>query len=241
MTSTDHGEITGAPWELATFTTGPRDRIEPSAASSTHEERERVQRHRVLQAVLSIASVGGYGTLSTALILRTAEVPRRSFNAWFSTAEEAFLVAHARCLEQLGGAVRAAIETGGGPEHRLRQGLRAAVEHLVADPARADAMVLEAHVAGRRALRQNEAAIEALVVEVHALLVQAGLADPVAHRMALTGVGALREVIRARIVRGELHTLPTVVGELVEAAFPLRVIDGAGGGTGTPSRVAMAA
>lgn len=217
-------QTTGTSWELTSFGIGSVGRSGTAVDGSTRTERERAQRHRILQAVLSIASIGGYGTLSAALILRTADVPRRAFNTWFSTAEDAFVASHARCIEQLGAAVRAGIDPDGDPMQRLRQGLEAAVEHLIADPARAYVIVVEAHVAGGEALRQNESAIEAIVAEVHELLVQAGVADPAAERIARTGVGALRETFRARIARGELHVLPAVAGTLVEAAFPLRLI-----------------
>ncbi|MBF6620102.1 MAG: TetR/AcrR family transcriptional regulator [Patulibacter sp.] len=175
--------------------------------------------------MLSITSASGYGALSVSEIIRTSGVSRRGFNAWFAGPEDAFVAAHDQCMGQLVDAVRAAIDADGVPEHQLRRGLQAAIEYVVADPARADAVLLEVHAAGHRAQRSQEAAVQELVAEAHAVLVRFGLEEPVARRLAPLGIGAVREAIRTRMTRGELHTLPGVVGELADAAFPLRSLD----------------
>ncbi|MFA4927476.1 MAG: TetR/AcrR family transcriptional regulator [Patulibacter sp.] len=219
MHGTDIATLRG---ELSTFSTSSADDVRAAEPGSPLPGEAADERLRVLQAVLSIASVGGYGALSLPLILSMAGVPRRSFNASFASPEDAFVVAHDRCVEQLLRAVRAAIDPEQAPGQQLRQGVQAAAAYLVADPARADALMLEVHVAGGRALRSQEEAVDVLVGQVRAVLGRAGIDDPQARRVASLGIGALREAIRARIARGELHLLPDVVGELVDAAFPLR-------------------
>lgn len=206
-------------WELSTFSVPPKgDTARPNGGSAERRQ------HRVLQAALSIVSSGGYERLSTRLIVSTSGVSRRGFNAWFSTAEEAFVAAHDQCMDQMIGAATSAIEEAEQPEDQLREGFRAVTEYLVADPARADAMLIEIYAAGYGALRRHEAAVERLVLEAEAVLERAGLDEPLARHLARFGIGALREAIRTRMVRGELHTLPDLVTELADAAFPLQTL-----------------
>lgn len=210
------------PWELSTVSTELRDGDRRGISA---DERDRTQQYRVLQAVLRIASVGGYDSLSVAQVMRTSGVTRRGFNTAFASLEDAFVAAHDRCMEQLIDAVRAAIDVDDPPERQLRRGLEAAVAYLVADPARADAMLIEVHVAGHRARRQHETAVQQLTSEARGVLVRCGLETAMAERLASLGIGAVREAIRSRMSRGELHTLPAVTGDLADAAFPLGALD----------------
>ncbi len=216
-------DTAGSRWELSTHTavSSGGGLVGGGAVAGA---RSRTQRRQVLQAVLSIASIGGYESLSVSLILRTSGVPRRDFNAWFASPEDAFVAAHEQCMGQLVRVVRSAVDLADDPEQQLRQGLGAAVAYLVADPARADAVVLEVHVAGHRAVRSQESSLDDLVAAVRSVLIRTGIEEPIARRVARFGVGALREAIRTRVARGELHTLPGVVGELAAAAFPLRTL-----------------
>lgn len=211
------------PWELSTVSGAIGDVDRPPGTGHRVADRALSQR-RVLQAVLSIVAVSGYGSLSVATIIRTSGVSRRGFNMCFSSSEEAFVAAHDQCMGQLVGVVRSAIDVDDVPEQQLRRGLRAAVDYLIADPARAEAVLMEVHVAGHRARKSHEHAVEALVTEAYSVLVRCGFDEPLARRLSRLGIGALREAIRSRITRGELRTLPAVVDELSDAAFPLRAI-----------------
>lgn len=217
-------DTTESQWELSTYA-APPDSVTSEQIHRLGRAAASPQYRMILQSVLMITSAGGYGALSAGEIIRTSGVSRRGFNAWFGTAEEAFVAAHDQCMDQMVRAIRTAIDDDGVPEAQLRRGLRAVVEYLVADPARADAMLIEVHAAGQRALRSHEAAVEQIVTEARGVLLRAGLESDLAWQLARFGIGALREAIRARMARGELHTLPHVVEELVDAAFPLRVID----------------
>lgn len=193
--------------------------VKPSNVSRT--ELEQQHRARILDATRSIVSVAGYAELSITSILAVSKVHRRSFNAMFASKHEAFLSVYREFLGQLSGALADADDPAAEPFGRVVACLGATIEFLLADPVRAEIVLLEVHAAGIDAVDLQRAGLEALVDRTAAMLIDAGADDAGAARFsAELAVGAAHDALRSGLHRGELDRLPRLVPDLARAAFP---------------------
>lgn len=196
-------------------------RLRSDAARAVRAAREQEQRARILDATLSIASVAGYAEMSIAAILAHAGVQRRTFNMMFRGKEDAFLAAYGAVLRELSEELAAADDPAADPAARMSAGLAAAIAFLRADPVRAEIVALEVHAAGPNAVALLHDAVEALVDRTAALLAGAAVADALPARLrAELAIGALHDVLRSAVFRGELDGLPALIPDLTRTAFP---------------------
>ncbi len=177
------------------------------------------QRERILAAVADVASVVGYGDMSVEDVIVTAGVSRRTFYEHFSNKHDAFLAAYDTVIAQLLGGVRNAYESERTFEERLASGLTAFLDFAAREPAFARMCIVEALAAGPEAVkRRNDAmAAFATLIDENARELGTMLEPP-----ALTGetiVGGIYEVIYARIVAGEIRTLPSLLPDLLYSAL----------------------
>lgn len=189
--------------------------------TSAYELQRRQHRVRIQEATLGITAIGGYQALSVAAIIEVAGVSRRVFRRCFANPDAVLLEIHGSCVDELAARVAAADIANGTTRERLEACLTAIVGYLVDDPVRAETLVVGAHGAGASVLQVQEAALSALTVRVAGMLVADGVGAVDADRGARLGIGAVRETLRTRIVRGELDELEPLVPELVSAAFPM--------------------
>lgn len=196
-------------------------RLRSDSARAARVALEQEQRARILDATLSIASVAGYSEMSIAAILAYADVQRRTFNALFRDKEDAFLTAYRAVVRELSAALAAADDPSADASSRVSAGLTAAIAFLRADPVRAEIVALEVHVAGPNAVGLLRDAVAALVDRTTALLTDAGVDDALRARLqAELAIGALHDVLRSAVFRGELDRLPALVPDLARTAFP---------------------
>ena len=183
---------------------------------------QRRQRTRILDATLSIASVAGYADLSVRSILALAEVHRRTFNAMFLDKEDAFLALYQQLLDELAEHLADAYDPDAAPSDRVIGCLDAVVAFLLADPVRAELVLLEVHAAGAKAVGLQRSVLDVLVDRTAKMLAEDGDDDGGWVQLeAEFAIGAVHDALRTWLHRGELGRLPDVLSDLARTAFPM--------------------
>jgi AcrR family transcriptional regulator len=177
------------------------------------------QRERILSAVADVASVAGYGDMSVEDVIVTAGVSRRTFYEHFKNKHDAFIAAYDIIVTQLLDGVRRAYEREETFPERLRAGLAAFLDFIAREPAFARMCIVEALAAGPEAVKRRNAAMAAFtqLIDENARELGTALEPP-----ALTGetiVGGIYEVVYARIVAGEIRSLPRLLPDLLYSAL----------------------
>jgi AcrR family transcriptional regulator len=177
------------------------------------------QRERILAAVADVVSAAGYGDMSVEDVIVTAGVSRRTFYEHFANKHDAFLAAYDTVVAQLIGGVQHAYESESTFSERLANGLSAFLDFVAREPAFARMCIVEALAAGPEAVKRRNDAMAAFarLIDENARELGTALEPP-----ALTGetiVGGIYEVIYARIVAGELRSLPSLLPDLLYTAL----------------------
>jgi AcrR family transcriptional regulator len=179
----------------------------------------RSQRERLLDATSRAVSELGYPALTVAAILQRAGVSRKTFYEHFADKEECFLAAYDVVTGGLLHGVSVAYEQPGPWRQRVRAGLAEFLRLLAAEPAFARMCIVEVLAAGPRALQRRDDAMRRFTV-----FFDAGLremppgADPPPF-LAESVVGAIYELVYARIRRGETEALPEILDDLMYVAL----------------------
>jgi AcrR family transcriptional regulator len=191
------------------------DQLPPGRHGLTRERVVEHQRARMLVAVAEVSVRKGYAAMSVEDIIARAGVSRRTFYDQFRNKEEAYLAAYDASVDQLSSRVRSAFERADGPVEQARECLAALLEVIAAEPAFSRMCIVDVLGAGPSAIARRDAAIRDLA----ALIEEAAKAIPAAHRPpSLTSeavVGGIHQIIYARLVRGEVDTLPGLLPDLV--------------------------
>ena len=173
------------------------------------------QRERILSAVAEVTRVTGYSAMTVEDIIARAGVSRRTFYDHFKSREDVFLQAYDAGAAQLADVVREAHDSAEGLVDRAAGSLLALLETLANEPSFARMCIVEVLAAGPEALARRNAAMSWF----------AGLIDEDAKRAlpksrrpppltAETVVGGIYEVMYARILRGEVAELPSLLPDL---------------------------
>lgn len=205
--------------------TGRTGRIRRGRYGLSRAELEVYHRDRILDATLNIVGVAGYSELSVSSITELAGVTRQAFYALYESPEAAFIDTY---RDAIGGMLQQLVATHdveSDPGVGLVSGLEAAVDYLVAEPVRAALVLVEVHAAGAAAVEIQQRALTTVVGGVTELLERSGISAVDAERGARFGVGAVNEALRARITRGDLQDLASIVPDLAATAFPMVVAD----------------
>jgi AcrR family transcriptional regulator len=190
------------------------------------EEVARVQRERLLRAMVAAVAELGYANVRVADVVDRARVSRQSFYAQFADMEACFLAAHAYgldvILERLG---RWALDQADlPPAHQLRGGLAAYLNLAAEEPEFARCMLIELQAAGaaglaaRLAAHQRIAEMLRLWHEHHRGLDATWPAIPASRYAA--AVGAVHDLLFDTMARGELST-PGLEDAAVDAVSAL--------------------
>jgi len=177
------------------------------------------QRERLLDAASRAVSEVGYPALTVAAILQRAGVSRKTFYEHFADKEECFLAAYDVVTEGLLRGVSEAYERPGTWRERVRAGLAEFLRLLAAEPAFARMCIVEVLAAGPRALQRRDAAMRMFTVFFDAGLSEmpAGVRPPGLLSEAV--VGAIYEIVYARIRQGETTSLPDLLDDLMYVAL----------------------
>ena len=174
------------------------------------------QRGRMLVAMAEAVAAKGYARVAVADVIERAHVSRRSFYEHFANKEECFLASYDAGVDLLLGAIDRAVAAAG-PDLAAgaEAGTRAYLETLAASPAFARTFLIEVLAAGPAALARR-AAVHARFAEQLAGIVGDPAVPPYVFRAC---VGAIHELITARLVTGGAGALP----ELLEPVLDIQL------------------
>jgi AcrR family transcriptional regulator len=177
------------------------------------------QRARMLEAIVHAVAGKGYAATTVQDVTRGAGVSRTSFYEQFADKEDCFLAAYEAGAHAHQEHITAAIRRATGWMEKLRAGTAAYVEVLAAQPDYARTFLLEVNAAGPRAYELTLAAHRRYVDvlrEVHAAARGQHPRLPEIPDEVFSGaVGAINEVVAARIRAGATERLHALVPTLV--------------------------
>lgn len=176
------------------------------------------QRERLIAGLARAVAEHGYSNTTIAHITRQATVSRRTFYEHFESKDECFVVAYETVMNELKERVQEAFEGADDWAHGIRDGIRAMLRFLAADPSLARLCMVEALVAGPVVVERYDAAIQGFVPYFRAG--RKGRAPDVLDRLSATieeaVAGGMVSLISRRIIAGEAARLEELLPDLVE-------------------------
>lgn len=177
------------------------------------------QRSRLLGAAVVIAGSEGYAGMTVSAVIARAGVSRKTFYEFFQDREDIFLAAFDQLLERALEGARAAYETGGSWPERLHAVLDAGLRALAANPHEASVGFVEVLAAGPRALQRRDGALREFMQFLSPGYDAAGDEAAIPPLMPEAIVGAIYEVIYARVLQERTAELPELLPQLMFCAL----------------------
>ncbi|MDO8185129.1 TetR/AcrR family transcriptional regulator [Conexibacter sp. JD483] len=176
------------------------------------------QRSRLLGAAVVIAGAEGYAGMTVSAVIARAGVSRKTFYEFFQDREDIFLATFDQLLDRAVDGARDAYENGGEswPE-RLRALLEAGLGALAASPHEARLGFVEVLAAGPRALQRRDAALREFMQFLSPGYEAAG--GDVPELMPEAIVGAVYEIVYARVLQARTADLPELLPQLMYVAL----------------------
>jgi AcrR family transcriptional regulator len=156
----------------------PPLRIPPGRHTLPREEVGRLQRERLLRAVIACSARSGYQGTTIADIVGLAEVSRTAFYEQFESKEECFLAAYAEMAAAMRGAVVASGAEAASWREALDVGVAAYFRWFSERPEVARAFLVEIRVVGGQALEARRGVLDAMTRRVRLLGERARHEDP---------------------------------------------------------------
>lgn len=177
------------------------------------------QRSRLLGAAVLIAGAEGYAGMTVSAVIAKAGVSRKTFYEFFQDREDIFLAAFDRLLEQAVDGARAAYDEGDAWPERLHKLLATALDALASHPHEARVGFVEVLAAGPRALQRRDGALRAFMQFLTPGYEAAGEAAEIPPLMPEAIVGAVYEIVYARVLQERTAELPELLGQLMFCAL----------------------
>jgi AcrR family transcriptional regulator len=179
----------------------------------------RSQRTRLLGAAIRVAGTEGYEAMTVTAVIAAAGVSRKTFYELFSEREECFLAAFDLVAERGLAGAREAYRAGREWPERLRGALDWTLHALALFPLEAQLAFVEVFAAGPRGLRRRDDALRAWteLLRPGYDAAPAGVAIPPLMHEAV--VGALYELVFARVRQGRAAELPGLLPQLLYCAL----------------------
>lgn len=172
-----------------------------------------------MRVTVEVAATIGFRTMIVEDIAATAEIGCRTFYRYFPNKQAAFEAGHQQISEELRAVARTAVDSATDPLERAYAGVEALVAFLAADPARAEAVLIEGPSASPRAIEVCNETMGYLGQLFGELLADLPARRRVPEIVSEMTLGGVREVAYSRAIRGQLHELPGMVPALVQAAM----------------------
>ncbi|WP_304720846.1 TetR/AcrR family transcriptional regulator [Conexibacter sp. CPCC 206217] len=173
------------------------------------------QRSRLLGAAVLIAGAEGYAGMTVSAVIGKAGVSRKTFYEFFQDREDIFLAAFDQLLEQALAGARAAYDEGGTWPERLQRVLADGLAALAAHPHETRLGFVEVLAAGPRALQRRDAAMQAFMQFLSPGYEAAPDGVPIPPLMPEAIVGAVYEIVYARVLQERTAELPQLLGQLM--------------------------
>lgn len=180
------------------------------------------QRSRLLGAAIRIAGSEGYAGMTVSAVIAKAGVSRKTFYEFFTDRENIFLAAFDLVVAQALDGCRDAYEGDGTWPERLRRVLESGLDALAAHPNEASMGFVEVLAAGPRALQRRDAAMREFMQFLspgYDAAADAGDAAPIPPLMPEAIVGAIFEIVYARVLQQRTAELPELLEQLMYCAL----------------------
>jgi AcrR family transcriptional regulator len=180
------------------------------------------QRSRLLGAAIRIAGSEGYAGMTVSAVISKAGVSRKTFYEFFTDREDIFLEAFDLVVAQALDGCRAAYEGEGTWPERLRRVLESGLTALAEHPHEASMGFVEVLAAGPRALQRRDAAMREFMQFLspgYDAAAERGDAAPIPPLMPEAIVGAIFEIVYARVLQQRTAELPELLEQLMYCAL----------------------
>lgn len=180
------------------------------------------QRTRLLGAAIRIAGSEGYAGMTVSAVIAKAGVSRKTFYEFFSDREDIFLAAFDLVAEHALAGARRAYDGGDDWPQRLRSVLAVGLDALAAHPHEARTCFVEVLAAGPRALKRRDAAMREFMQFLspgYEAARAAGGTETIPPVMPEAIVGAIFEIVYARVLQDRTAELPELLEQLMYCAM----------------------
>ncbi|MFA4928440.1 MAG: TetR/AcrR family transcriptional regulator [Patulibacter sp.] len=169
------------------------------------------RRTELARATLRVTAAIGYEAATVAEIAEEAGVSRRAFNRHFHDKDAAFEVGYREITRDLRRTVQAAYDAADTPIRRTWSCLEALADFLASDPRRAELLVIHGHAAGQGTAQVHCETMSRLVDLILANTAELPQPTGDARLVAETVAGGIYEIVFARVLRGQVRSLPGLV------------------------------
>lgn len=199
-----------------------RERRLRPGPGTPREEVERNQRERLFGAMVACVAERGYEDTRVADLVEISGVSSRTFYDLFPDKRACFIAALEAMIE---GAIQAAAaassgEGGGGAEGEVdwevlaQRGERAFAKLIVAQPAAARMVLIEAYAGGEPMLAPLERAVTGFEALIREVLARSPDRAGIPPEMVTAYIGAIQEIARTRLLLGREAEMPAAIEEL---------------------------
>jgi AcrR family transcriptional regulator len=198
----------------------PATHVQSRESSGARQRIVRVQRARILTALVDVCAERGVSRLTVGEIVGHAGISRRTFYELFDDSEDCLLAALDDATARAAALVVEAYEGSTRWRERIRAALTALLRFLDEQPEIATLLIVESLGAGPRALERRARVLDKLIAAVDGGRAEAKSAAALPALSAEGLVGAALAVIHARIARTE-RDRPAAAPRLGELVNPL--------------------
>jgi AcrR family transcriptional regulator len=197
----------------APLTAGPDP--PPHRAAARPADLVELQRARILAAAVHAIDEGGLTHLTVARVIAGAHVSRTTFYEIFNDTEDCVHAAMTQILTDASLAMRDAHAAEREPLAGVRAAMTAMLERAEQHPAAARLCFVEALAGGPRILRARGQALEEAASAIDRTLSGSALTELPSPISARAAVGAVAEMLHARLLRGQGRSLLELKGPLM--------------------------
>ena len=191
-----------------------RDRMLRPGPGTPREEVVRNQRERLFAAMVASVAERGYEATRVDDLVELSGVSSRSFYDLFADKRSCFQAAVEAMIEGAAAFALRGANDGGTWEERAQRGFENFATMIVAQPAAARLLLVDAFAAGSEVMAILERAVEGFEQMTAAMLAQSPERAAMPAEMIQAHVGAQAEIARTRLRRGREGELPTLMKEL---------------------------
>ncbi len=165
------------------------------------------QRTRIMEAMGHVLHEVGYLDLTVADVVKRARVSRRTFYEHFDDKGHCFTATYGASVECIADAMRDAYANGDAWEDRAAAVFSTLMRLMVEFPATGYVCFVQSGIAGREAERCRTAAVRMSAASFAAMMADGGPDTQITPLQSELAVGALCELVRARIAEGREQDL----------------------------------
>jgi AcrR family transcriptional regulator len=177
------------------------------------------QRQRLQGAMVAAVAESGYAAITLKQLVSLAGVSRTTFYKHFADKEQCFLATYDAIATIAGERVSSAYRRPGEWRARVQAGFTSVAELIVAEPAAAHLVLVDALGAGHRVLEHREAMTDAFELMLRQSFEEAPQAAIVSDSTIRAIVSGIRRVAYRRLIVGEPEQLNELLEDLLEWAL----------------------